>query len=82
MNRSWIALVAIGVIAVVIIVGWDVIMTVTGNKSDFAYNIVPINNALFGNLENHLQTDQYYYIYQQQAAAEQSSSSGGTQTTL
>ncbi len=69
MNRTWITLVVIGVVAVVILVGWDFVLTITGNKSAFAYNIVPISPTLFGKVEDHLTTDSNFFTYQQAAAA-------------
>jgi hypothetical protein len=82
MNRGWLTLVTIGVIAVIVLVSWDVVLTITGNKSSFNYNIVPMNNTLFGNLEDHLKADPNFSSFQQLANPEaevDSGAAGGTQ---
>jgi len=80
MSRSWMTLVIIGVIAVIVLVGWDVVLTFTGNKSTFNYNIVPMNNSLFGNLEAHLKADPKFTQFEQLANPQGTGNgAGGTQ---
>ncbi len=65
MNRAWIYLVTIGVIAMVLIVGWDIFATTTGIKSEFSFRINEIEDRLYGPVEAHLRSDPAFLQFQQ-----------------
>lgn len=71
MNRLWINLVVAGLIIVLAIAGWDLFLTVTGNKAEFEYTLTPIENRLFGKVEEHLRADDEFADFQRQIDADQ-----------
>jgi hypothetical protein len=70
MNRNWQILVVVGIILVVLIVGWDLFLTLAGQKSTFSYKVVPTSSELFGNVEQHLRADPEFSVFEQQARSE------------
>ncbi len=59
MNKTWILLIVLGVVFLVVAVGWEVYQSVSGNRSTINTEIVEYsrNTLLSPKLENFLNTD-------------------------
>jgi len=68
MNKNWIVLVAIGVIVMFAIVGWDIFATFAGYKTEFSFRISEVDDRLFGPVEDHLLRDPNFTEFQTQVA--------------
>jgi hypothetical protein len=62
LNRYWIILIIVGVIALIAVVGWDVYQITTGNRSEVNYTVIGFeeDSLLPESLETHLKESSLY----------------------
>jgi hypothetical protein len=68
MNKNWLYLVILGLVITALLIGWDVIATFTGFKQEFSFSINPIEDRLYGPVEDHFRKDPEFTQFEVQAA--------------
>lgn len=54
MDKLWIRLIALAIITMLVVIGWDIFLSLTGAKSSKEYNVTEISPNLYGVTEEHL----------------------------
>lgn len=69
MNKSWLTLMGIGMIVLVVAVGWELYQNVSGNRSNISVTVVDFQrNTLFSPVvEKHLSNDPNFLQFDQQS---------------
>lgn len=67
MGKQWLYLIVLSFILMGFFVAWDLLVTLSGGRDVFAYNINPISNQLYGGLEEHFASSPDFAEYQAEA---------------
>lgn len=71
MDKQWVRLTILAIVIMLVLVGWDVFLLVSGAKDEFQYNIAPISDQLFGPVEEHFRAHADFADFEQEALREQ-----------
>ena len=62
MNKTWKLLIAIGVVFLLVVIGWEIFQVVSGGRSNFDLSVIEMDrsNLFTENIEKHLTSDRNY----------------------
>lgn len=73
MDKAWLRFIVLGIVLILIVIGWDVFLTVSGAKETREYNVIEISPDLYGQVEQHLRDDVNFVKFEQEANQQSSS---------
>lgn len=78
MDKAWLRFVVLGIVIIIVVISWDVFLTISGAKETREYNVTDISPDLFGNVEQHLRNDVHFVEFEEIAETERLNSTTTT----
>lgn len=78
MDKNWLRFVMLGIVIIVVVIAWDIFLTISGAKETKEYSVLDISPDLFANVEKHLRDDVKFVDFEEQANIERQNSSTTT----
>lgn len=75
MDKAWLRFVILGIVIIIVVIAWDVFLTITGAKETREYNVLDISPDLYANIEQHLRNDPNFVVFEERANTEKLNSS-------
>ncbi|MBL8014620.1 MAG: hypothetical protein JNK26_00310 [Candidatus Doudnabacteria bacterium] len=77
MDKTWIRLILLAIVIMVVVIGWDIFLTVSGAKNTKEYNVIDISPNLYGLTEQHLRNDPEFFKFEQGVSTTTTTSTAG-----